>query len=68
MTQLDGLYITVVMRDILKRERRREDPILLRRIILFLADNISNSASAGTYSSNAHCMKPLGYLATVGEI
>lgn len=51
MTLLDGIYSTVVMRDILERERRRgrqiTDPSLLRRIILFLADNIGNSISAG---------------------
>ena len=51
MTLLDGIYSTVVMRDILERERRRgrqiTDPILLCRIILLLADNIGNSISAG---------------------
>ena len=51
MTILDGIYSTVVMRDILEREKRKgersiSDPVLLRNIILFLADNIGNSTSA----------------------
>ncbi|MGN0505242.1 MAG: ATP-binding protein [Lachnospiraceae bacterium] len=50
MTLLDGVYSTVVVRDILERERRRgqrqiTDPDLLRKIIMFLADNIGNSTS-----------------------
>ena len=47
---LDGIYSTVVIRDILEREKRRgqrriTDAVLLRKIILFLADNIGNSIS-----------------------
>jgi len=47
---LDGVYSTVVIRDILERERRKgqraiTDPLLLRRIIMFLADNIGNNTS-----------------------
>ena len=47
---LDGIYSTVVVRDILEREKRRgqrqiTDPVLLRRIIMFLADNIGNNTS-----------------------
>ena len=50
LTLLDGVYSTVVVRDILERERRRgqrqlTDPELLRKIIMFLADNIGNSTS-----------------------
>lgn len=50
MVLLDGIYSTVVVRDILEREKRRgqkriTDPILLRKIILFLADNIGSSVS-----------------------
>lgn len=50
---LDGIYSTVVVRDILEREKRRgqrqiTDPILLRKIILFLADNIGNSVSVSS--------------------
>ena len=48
---LDGLYSAVVIRDILERGRRKEqraitDPILLRKLIMFLADNIGNNISA----------------------
>ena len=51
MTLLDGIYSTVVVRDILEREKRRgqrqiTDPALLRKIILFLADNIGSTVSA----------------------
>lgn len=47
---LDGIYSTVVIRDILEREKRRgqkriTDAMLLRKIILFLADNIGSSVS-----------------------
>jgi len=47
---LDGVYSTVVVRDILEREKRRgqrqiSDSALLRKIIMFLADNIGNSTS-----------------------
>lgn len=48
---LDGIYSTVVIRDILEREKRRgqrqiTDAVLLRKIILFLCDNIGYSVSA----------------------
>lgn len=47
---LDGIYSTVIVRDILEREKRRgqrriTDPILLGKIILFLADNIGSNVS-----------------------
>ena len=50
LSLLDGIYSTVVVRDILEREKRRgqkqiTDPTLLRKIILFLADNIGSSVS-----------------------
>ena len=50
---LDGIYSTVVVRDILEREKRRgqrqiTDPVLLRKIILFLADNIGSTVSANS--------------------
>ena len=50
---LEGIYSTVVMRDILERENRRgqkriTDPILLKKIVLFLADNIGSSISVSS--------------------
>lgn len=56
MMLLDGLYSTVVVRDILEREKRREsrqiaDVELLRKITLFLADNIGNSTSFNSVSN-----------------
>lgn len=47
---LEGIYSTVIMRNILERENRRgqkriTDPILLKKIILFLADNIGSNIS-----------------------
>lgn len=53
LSLLDGIYSTVIIRDILERENRRgqkriTDPILLRKIILFLADNIGSSISAAS--------------------
>lgn len=53
MVLLDGIYSTVVVRDILEREKRRglkhiTDPVLLRKIILFLADNIGSNLSVSS--------------------
>lgn len=53
---LDGIYSTVVVRDILERERRRgqkciTDAVLLRKIILFLADNIGSNISTTSISN-----------------
>lgn len=53
---LDGIYSTVVVRDILEREKRRgqkqiTDPVLLRKIILFLADNIGSNISVSGIGS-----------------
>jgi len=53
---LDGIYSTIVVRDILEREKRRgqrqiTDPVLLRKIILFLADNIGNNTSLNSISN-----------------
>ena len=50
---LDGIYSTVIVRDILEREKRRgqrqiTDPVLPRKIILFLADNIGSSVSVSS--------------------
>ncbi|MFA6664479.1 MAG: ATP-binding protein [Lachnospiraceae bacterium] len=55
LTLLDGIYSTVVVRDILERNRRGQrqitDPNLLRKIIMFLADNIGNSTSITSISN-----------------
>ena len=53
---LDGIYSTVVVRDILERERRRgqrqiTDAELLRKVILFLADNVGNNTSLNSISN-----------------
>lgn len=53
LTLLDGVYSTIVIRDILEREQRRgrrqlTDPELLKKIIMFLADNIGSSVSANS--------------------
>ena len=53
---LDGLYSAVIVRDILERGRRKEqrnitDALLLRKITMFLADNIGNNASAASISN-----------------
>lgn len=48
---LDGVYSAAVINDILEREKRKgqrniTDPVLLKKIILFLADNVGNNTSA----------------------
>ena len=53
MVLLDGIYSTVIVRDILEREKRRgqkqiTDAVLLRKIILFLADNIGSNISVSS--------------------
>ena len=50
---LDGIYSTVIMRDILERENRRgqkrvTDPVLLKKIVMFLADNIGSNISVSS--------------------
>ena len=50
---LEGIYSTVIMRDILERESRRgqkkiTDPVLLKKIIMFLADNIGSNISVSS--------------------
>lgn len=47
---LEGVYNTVVIRDILEREKRRgqkiiTDSLLLKKIVLFLSDNIGSNVS-----------------------
>ena len=53
LSLLDGIYSTVVVRDILEREKRRgqrqiTDSAILRKIVLFLADNIGSSVSVSS--------------------
>ena len=53
---LDGIYSTVIVRDILERERRRgqrqiTDAELLRKVVLFLADNVGNNTSLNSISN-----------------
>ncbi len=50
---LEGIYSTVIMRDIIDRENRRgqkkiSDPILLKKITMFLADNIGSNISVSS--------------------
>ena len=53
---LDGIYSTVIVRDILERDKRRgqrqiTDAVLLKKIIMFLADNIGSSISLSSVSN-----------------
>lgn len=53
LTLLEGIYSTVIVRDILEREKRRgqrqlTDAVLLKKIVLFLADNIGSSVSVSS--------------------
>lgn len=50
---LEGIYSTVIMRDILERENRKgqsriTNPFLLKKIIMFLADNIGSNISVSS--------------------
>ena len=50
---LEGIYSTVIMRDILERENRKgqsriTDPVLLKKIIMFLDDNIGSNISVSS--------------------
>lgn len=50
---LEGIYSTVVVRDIMEREKRRDqrqitDAILLKKLVMFLCDNIGSSISASS--------------------
>ena len=52
-TLLDGIYSTVVVRDILEREKRRgqrqiTDALLIKKVVMFLCDNIGSSISASS--------------------
>lgn len=48
---LDGIYSAAIVNDVLERGKRKgqrtiTDPLLLRKIIMFLADNVGNNVSA----------------------
>ncbi|MBP1565754.1 MAG: ATP-binding protein [Oscillospiraceae bacterium] len=50
---LDGIYSAVIVRDILERKkhdniRQINDAVLLRKIMMFLADNIGNNTSSNS--------------------
>lgn len=66
---LEGIYSTVIMRDILERENRRgqkriTDPVLLKKIVMFLADNIGSNISV---SSIGNTLVNEGLLETGGR-
>lgn len=53
---LDGIYSAVIVRDILERGKRKNtrnvnDPLLLRKLMMFLADNIGNNTSANSITN-----------------
>ena len=69
LVMLDGIYSTVVFRDIMERERRKgkrriTDACLLNKLILFLADNIGSTVSPSsigkTLTSEGLLKKDLG--------
>lgn len=69
---LDGIYSAIVVRDILEREKRRgqrqiTDGVLLRKIILFLADNIGNNTSLNSISNTLVSEKMLEGRAKQGK-
>lgn len=75
LTLLDGIYSTITVRNLLKPERRRgqrqiTEPDLLRKVILFLANNIGNHTSI-TSISNTFAIVDMGlgnYLLGYGDI
>ena len=69
---LDGICSTIVVRDILEREKRRgqrqiSDAVLLRKIILFLADNIGKNTSLNSISNTLVSEKMLEDRARQGK-
>ncbi len=57
LTVLDGIYRTVLTRDILERSRLKDepqvtDPVLLEKVSQFLADNIGSSISLNNISNS----------------
>ncbi|MDO4840480.1 MAG: ATP-binding protein [Desulfovibrionaceae bacterium] len=65
LSLLEGIYSTVVLRDILEREKRRgqkqiTDPLLLRKIILCLAGNIGSGVSIASIANTRATEGPAG--------
>lgn len=55
-SSLEGIYSTVIIKDVLEREKRKDekiitDPVLLKKIVMFLADNIGNNTSASSIAN-----------------
>lgn len=66
---LDGIYSSVIVRDVLEREKKRgrkqiTDSALLRKIVLFLADNIGNNVS---FSSIGNTLVNEGLIENTGR-
>lgn len=56
LAMLDGIYSTVIVKDILEREKghrvpKTSDAVLLKKIVLFLADNIGSNVSVSKISN-----------------
>lgn len=65
-TLIDGIYNTVVVRDIIEHEhekrgeeRRASDPVLLKKIASFMADSIGSTISLNTISNTLVSSKGL---------
>lgn len=61
---LDGIYNSVIIRDILEREKRRDqknvsDALLLKKIVMFLSDNIGSNVSFSTIGNTLVSAKML---------
>lgn len=72
LTLPDGIYSTIIVRDILGRGKRRDrkqitDPVLLRKISLFLADNIGSSISVSSVGNTLMSAGMLGERAHKGK-
>lgn len=71
---IDGIYNTVVVRDILEHENRKDsgerkatDPVLLKKIACFMADSIGSSISMNGISNMLVSQKELTNLSKQGK-